>query len=143
MFVASAVLASGQATVLPEPARDSGASVTGAFEGWFKNPDGSFSFLLGYYNRNRKQEVDIPVGPDNALEPGGPDRGQPTHFMPGPGLGIVHRERTGGLRRQQDHLDHRRQRQVYGDSGQPETGMGDLAFHRSGRGKYAARAEFR
>jgi hypothetical protein len=88
LWLACATLALGQATVLPEPARDSGSSITGAFEGWFKNPDGSFSLLLGYYNRNRKQEVDIPVGPNNALEPGGPDRGQPTHFMPGRGWGL-------------------------------------------------------
>jgi hypothetical protein len=71
-----------------EPARDAGASVTGAFEGWFKNADGTFSLLLGYYNRNRKQEVDLPVGPNNRIEPGGPDRGQPTHFMPGRGWGL-------------------------------------------------------
>lgn len=66
-----------------EPAHESGASVTGAFEGWFKNPDGSYSLLLGYYNRNQKQELDIPIGPDNRIEPGGPDRGQPTHFLVG------------------------------------------------------------
>src|ERR1035441_994135 len=83
LFAASA-LALGQ-PLPPEPARDSGSSITGAFEGWFKNPDGSFSLLLGYYNRNRKQEVDIPIGPNNRIEPGGPDRGQPTHFMPGRG----------------------------------------------------------
>lgn len=71
-----------------EPARESGASITGAFEGWFKNADGTFSLLLGYYNRNRKQEVDLPVGPNNRIEPGGPDRGQPTHFMPGRGWGL-------------------------------------------------------
>jgi hypothetical protein len=63
------------------PARDSGQSVTPAFEGWFPNPDGSFSILFGYYNRNQKQELDIPVGQDNRVEPGGPDRGQPTHFL--------------------------------------------------------------
>jgi len=73
---------------IPEPARDAGSSITGAFEGWFKNPDGSFSLLLGYYNRNRKQEVDVPVGADNDIEPGGPDRGQPTHFLPGRGWGL-------------------------------------------------------
>jgi hypothetical protein len=73
----------------PEPARDSGSSVTGAFEGWFKNPDGtSYSLLLGYYNRNRKQELDIPIGPNNRIEPGGPDRGQPTHFLTGRGWGV-------------------------------------------------------
>ncbi len=87
LWLATAVMALGQA-LPPEPARDSGSSITGAFEGWFKNSDGSFSLLLGYYNRNRKQEVDIPVGPDNALEPGGPDRGQPTRFMPGRGWGL-------------------------------------------------------
>jgi len=63
------------------PARDSGDSVTGAYEGWFKNPDGSFSLLIGYFNRNMKEELDIPVGPNNRIEPGGPDRGQPTHFL--------------------------------------------------------------
>jgi len=64
------------------PARDSGDSITGAYEGWFKNPDGTFSLLLGYFNRNMKEEIDVPVGPNNRIEPGGPDRGQPTHFMP-------------------------------------------------------------
>lgn len=77
------------AQTLPfEPPHDAGQSITGAFEGWFKNPDGSYSLLLGYYNRNQKQEMDIPIGPDNRIEPGGPDRGQPTHFLPGRGWGL-------------------------------------------------------
>ena len=63
------------------PLHDSGQSVTPAYEGWFANPDGSFSILFGYYNRNVKQELDIPIGPDNRIEPGGPDQGQPTHFL--------------------------------------------------------------
>jgi len=71
-----------------EPIHESGASVTGAFEGWFKNPDGSFSLLLGYFNRNTKQSLDIPVGPNNRIEPGGPDQGQPTHFLPGRNWGL-------------------------------------------------------
>ena len=66
-----------------EPTHETGASVTGAFEGWFQNPDGSNSLLFGYYNRNQKQELDIPVGPGNRIDPGGPDRGQPTHFLTG------------------------------------------------------------
>ena len=81
-FLAAAVFGCGQALPL-EPVHQSGSSVTGAFEGWFKNPDGTFSLLLGYYNRNTKQELDIPPGPENRIEPGGPDRGQPTHFLPG------------------------------------------------------------
>jgi hypothetical protein len=65
------------------PLHDSGASVTGAEEGWFRNTDGTFSILLGYFNRNKKEDLEIPIGPDNQIEPGGPDRGQPTHFMTG------------------------------------------------------------
>jgi hypothetical protein len=71
-----------------EPIHESGASITGAFEGWFTNADGSFSLLLGYFNRNSKQSLDIPVGPNNRIEPGGPDQGQPTHFLPGRQWGL-------------------------------------------------------
>src|SRR5882757_4603399 len=71
-----------------EPPHESGQSITGAFEGWFANPDGSFSLLLGYYNRNTKRELDIPIGPNNRIEPGGPDQGQPAHFMPGRNWGM-------------------------------------------------------
>jgi hypothetical protein len=73
-------LAWGQSPL--EPPHDSGQSVTGAFEGWFKDADGSIRLLVGYFNRNLKEELDIPVGPDNRIEPGGPDQGQPTHFLP-------------------------------------------------------------
>ena len=77
----------GQQRLSSEPPHFSGQGVTPAFEGWYPNPDGSKSILVGYYNRNLKQVVDIPVGPDNKIEPGGPDRGQPTHFMLGRGWG--------------------------------------------------------
>lgn len=69
---------------LPNGARRaSGASLTPVFEGWFPNADGTFGLLVGYLNRNQAQEFDIPVGPNNHIEPGGPDRGQPTHFRTG------------------------------------------------------------
>jgi hypothetical protein len=71
-----------------EPPHSSGQGVTGAFEGWFKNRDGTFSLLLGYFNRNQQQEVDIPIGPNNRIEPEGPDRGQPTHFLAGRQWGL-------------------------------------------------------
>jgi hypothetical protein len=79
--IAGGVLVAAQ--TLPEPRKAFGASVTPAFEGWFHSPDGTRSFLVGYYNRNSQQELDIPIGPNNRIEPGGPDMGQPTHFMPG------------------------------------------------------------
>ncbi len=75
--------ASFLAAQLPlEPVRDSGQSITGGYEGWYPNPDGSFSFLVGYFNRNQKETLEIPIGPNNRIEPGGPDQGQPTHFLP-------------------------------------------------------------
>jgi hypothetical protein len=58
-----------------------GQDVTPAFEGWMANSDGTFTLYFGYMNRNYEEELDIPVGPDNHVEPGG-DRGQPTHFYP-------------------------------------------------------------
>jgi hypothetical protein len=60
----------------------SGQSVSPAYEGWIYNADGSVTMYFGYMNTNWLQEFDIPVGPDNAIEPGGPDQGQPTHFYP-------------------------------------------------------------
>jgi hypothetical protein len=78
-----------QGGALPlEPFKERGASVTPAYEGWFSNPDGSFSMLLGYYNRNSKQPLDIPVGPNNKIEPGPIDQGQPTYFETGRQWGI-------------------------------------------------------
>ena len=59
-----------------------GQTVTPAFEGWWPNDDGSFTLFFGYMNSNWEEEFDIPVGPENQIEPGGPDQGQPTHFYP-------------------------------------------------------------
>jgi hypothetical protein len=59
-----------------------GESVAPAYEGWWPNDDGSFTMFFGYMNANWEEEFDVPVGPDNNLEPGGPDQGQPTHFYP-------------------------------------------------------------
>ena len=60
----------------------SGQSISPAYEGWMPNADGSFSMYFGYMNTNWLEEFDIPAGPANDIEPGGPDQGQPTHFYP-------------------------------------------------------------
>ena len=91
--VASAGLVGGAQQQTPnamplEPQRERGASVTPAYEGWYQNPDGSYMLLIGYYNRNRTQTLDIPIGPNNRLEPGAPDQGQPTHFEVGRQWGV-------------------------------------------------------
>lgn len=60
----------------------SGQTVAPSFEGWEKRADGTFDLVFGYLNRNLDEELDVPVGPGNSVDPGGPDRGQPTHFLP-------------------------------------------------------------
>lgn len=59
-----------------------GQDMTPAFDGWEANDDGTFNLAFGYFNRNWDEQMDIPVGPNNNVEPGGPDQGQPTHFYP-------------------------------------------------------------
>ena len=58
-----------------------GQNIAPAYEGWERNPDGSFNLVFGYMNRNWEEEIDVPIGLDNSISPGGPDQGQPTHFL--------------------------------------------------------------
>jgi hypothetical protein len=62
------------------PIAKSGQTVTPVYEGWYRNPDGSFSLSFGYYNRNSDEVIEIPVGADNFIAPGDSNRGQPTRF---------------------------------------------------------------
>jgi hypothetical protein len=73
--------------VLLEPLGTTGEAVYPAFEGWGPNKEGTNVLLLGYFNRN-KEEIEIPIGPDNRIEPGGPDFGQPTVFHSGREWGV-------------------------------------------------------
>jgi len=98
--LAGALLALGAATIargqgqIPNVNSDDGIryargqNVVPAFEGWVPNPDGTFSLVFGYFNRNWEEEMFIPIGPDNHIEPGGPDRGQPTAFGPRRGKNV-------------------------------------------------------
>jgi len=88
MIAGAVSLVSAQVQLPSQPGGEFGRSITGAYEGWYDNPDGAHVFLVGYYNRNLAQAVDIPVGPNNRIEPGGPDLGQPTHFLPGRQVGV-------------------------------------------------------
>jgi hypothetical protein len=83
---AAAALVLGSAALtaqqLPStPALGFGGAITPAYEGWFDNPDGTHNFLIGYYSRNTKAEIDVPIGPNNKFDTPNPDQGQPTHFM--------------------------------------------------------------
>jgi hypothetical protein len=77
------------ALLLLQPARaqtrftySKGQSVAPSYEGWTPNDDGSFTLYFGYMNGNWLEEFDVPIGPNNTIEPAGPDQGQPTHFYP-------------------------------------------------------------
>lgn len=93
LLVAPGALAQTPAPAAPQPlplgpSRERGASITPAFEGWYQNADGTYTLLVGYFNRNRNEAMDIPVGPNNRIEPGPADQGQPTHFQTGRQWGV-------------------------------------------------------
>lgn len=60
----------------------SGELVAPVYEGWYRDEAGTMMLSFGYFNRNFSQELDVPIGPDNKIEPGPADQGQPTHFIP-------------------------------------------------------------
>jgi hypothetical protein len=76
----------GQGPLLPTQVSqtkfDSGQDVVPVYEGWIRNPDGTFDLVFGYFNRNYKEELAIPVGPANTIDPPSLDGGQPTYFLP-------------------------------------------------------------
>ncbi|HAU09796.1 MAG TPA: hypothetical protein DCS16_08675 [Gammaproteobacteria bacterium] len=63
-----------------------GLPVIPVMEGWVANEDGTASFSMGFLNKN-KVGVDIPLGPNNYIEPAKYDGQQPTYFPPGRGAG--------------------------------------------------------
>lgn len=74
--------AAAQAPAPLSPVRSAGQGVTPVFEGWYRNPDGTYSLSFGYFNRNAEETIDIPAGPQNFIEPGEANQGQPAHFLP-------------------------------------------------------------
>ena len=88
LLVAAGAWVSAQVQLPGAPLTQAGDSINPYFDGWFDNADGSHVYLIGYFNRNTKDAVDIPVGSNNHFEPGPADRGQPTHFLPGRQYGV-------------------------------------------------------
>ena len=64
----------------PQMIRDSGRPIVPVFEGWFQNPDSTYTLSFGYISMNLKETMHIPVGPDNFIEPAQYNGGQPTFF---------------------------------------------------------------
>ena len=73
----------------PDGLKEFGAAVYPALEGWYHNPDGTASIMVGFFNRNQEETIDLPVGDLNHFSPGPADRGQPTHFPPGRSWGVL------------------------------------------------------
>jgi hypothetical protein len=86
--LAATMPATGRQQLPLAPAPRSGAVVTPAFEGWYPNKDGTFSISFGYFNHNTDEAVDVPIGPDNFIEPGPQNQGQPSHFEPKRNWGV-------------------------------------------------------
>ena len=80
MVMAAVLLTSSRTSAQVAPA--TGQNIAAVYEGWEQNPDRSYNLLFGYFNRNYTEEIDVPIGPDNKIEPGELDQGQPTHFAP-------------------------------------------------------------
>ncbi|MDE2664483.1 MAG: hypothetical protein OXI39_15955 [Gemmatimonadota bacterium] len=59
-----------------------GQTVTPAYEGWYPNADGTLSLSFGYFNRNFEETIEVPLGPDNTIEPAEFQGAQPTSFAP-------------------------------------------------------------
>jgi hypothetical protein len=81
-LAASGVMSGQDQPHFPQQTLPRGQNVAPAFEGWEKNPDGTFNMVFGYFNRNWEEQPHVPIGPNNAIEPGEPDQGQPTLFFP-------------------------------------------------------------
>ena len=64
--------------------RPTGQPVVPLYEGWYPKDDGTARICFGYFNLNTAESFDVPLGPNNFIEPREYDGMQPTHFDPVP-----------------------------------------------------------
>ena len=64
--------------------RPRGQPVVPIFDGWVQEEDGTASLCFGYFNLNFDEALEIPVGPNNYIEPEEYNGLQPTRFNPVP-----------------------------------------------------------
>jgi hypothetical protein len=60
--------------------RPNGQPVVPLYEGYYQNPDNSYQICFGYFSLNTEVDIDVPLGPNNRIEPAEFDGMQPTHF---------------------------------------------------------------
>lgn len=74
--------------VNPQIRHATGQNVAPVYEGWYQAEDGTTHASFGYFNRNSEEVVHVPIGPENKVDPGPADQGQPTRFIPGRQHGV-------------------------------------------------------
>jgi len=79
LALAAAALA-GPLLAVPHAQR--GQPIYPAYDGYLRNPDGSYTLSFAYFSHNA-EPVTIPPGADNSFAPDPADRLQPTTFRPG------------------------------------------------------------
>ena len=81
------------------PVPPDGQRVAPFFDGFYENEDGTITLSFGYSNFNREETVEIPLGPNNFIEPKEYDGRQPTSFptVPGAGPTGARRDRERGV----------------------------------------------
>jgi len=62
------------------PPNSQGNFVAPYFDGYFRNADGTYTLSFGFMNRNERDLIEIPLGPNNFIEPAQYDGVQPTAF---------------------------------------------------------------
>jgi hypothetical protein len=70
-----------------------GGPVIPIFDGWYANPEGGYTLCFGYYSVNYDEDVAIPLGPNNFVEPARYGGGQPDYFERIPGEPFRYRRR--------------------------------------------------
>ena len=82
VILAGCLLLAGQSPRPLSPLPNGGLRVAPFFDGWYPNADGTITFSFGFSNLN-PETIEIPLGPNNFIEPKQFDGRQPTSFPPG------------------------------------------------------------
>src|SRR5688572_6801772 len=77
------------------PLPPDGQRVAPFFDGFYENEDGTITLSFGYSNLNREQTIEIPLGPNNFIEPKEYDGRQPTSFPVSPASGDAQAAASG------------------------------------------------
>ena len=117
MLVAGGAAGIGAGQLPSNPPKQFGASISPAYEGWFDNPDGTHSFLIGYYSRNTEAGNRHPDRSEQPFRARSRRHGSADALPDPPAVRHVHRHGAEGIPEDpEDHLDADRERRDDDDS---------------------------